>query len=120
MSRLRNVSDAVIYRVTDCRERLSVAYANGANKETLSQLDIPVGERLSGWVAATGESMCNADAALDLMGAAPHLCSAVAVPLKTRDVVAGVIVLYAAVPDAFGETTERLLESVASSIVASL
>jgi putative nucleotidyltransferase with HDIG domain len=120
VSRLRNVSDAVIYRVTDCRERLSVAYANGANKETLSQLDIPVGERLSGWVAATGESMCNADAALDLMGAAPHLCSAVAVPLKTRDVVAGVIVLYAAVPDAFGETTERLLESVASSIVASL
>jgi putative nucleotidyltransferase with HDIG domain len=120
LSRLHNVADAVVYCVSDGRDRLLVASACGADAETLRELDIPVGERLSGWVAATGESMCNADAALDLMGAAPHLRSALAVPLKSGDIVTGVIVLYATVQDAFGEPTHRLLQSVAPAIAATL
>ena len=120
LSRLRNVAGVAIYRVTDGRDRLSVAYAGGPDAQALAQLDIPVGERLSGWVAATGQSMCNADAALDLMGAAPHLHCALAVPLKTNDIVAGVVVLYARTNDAFDESTHQLLQSVAPALAARL
>jgi putative nucleotidyltransferase with HDIG domain len=116
VSRLRNVSNAAIYLVSEGRERLSACYAAGPDADTLARLDIPVGERLSGWVAATGQSMCNADAALDLMGAAPHLRCALAVPLKTGDVVSGVVVLYAHAPDAFGESAHQLLMSVAPAV----
>ena len=118
VSRLGNVANAAIYLVNEGRERLSAAYAAGPDADMLANLDIPVGERLSGWVAATGQSMCSADAALDLMGAAPHLRCAIAVPLKTGDGVSGVVVWYAHAPDAFDESALQLLQSIAPAIAA--
>ena len=120
VSRLRNVTDAAIYLVSEGRERLSPCYAAGPDAGTFARLDIPVGERVSGWVAATGRSMCNADAALDLMGAAPHLRCALAVPLKTGDVVFGVVVLYAQSPDAFDESAHQLLEIISPAVARAL
>ena len=120
VSRLQNVSNAALYRVSEGRERLLVCYAAGPDADTLAGLDIAVGERVSGWVAASGLSMRNADAALDLMGAAPHLRCALAVPLKAGDVVSGVVVLYAHSPDAFDESAQQLLQSAAPAVARAI
>ena len=78
----------------------------------------PLGERLSGWVAATGQSVMNSDARLDLDEAERErspLRSALAVPMMSNGRVVGVLSAYASQPDAFGEPHRRLLQGAAAA-----
>ena len=53
----------------------------GEDAAVLQQLSIPVGERLTGWVAAADQPMVNADPALDLFDTGlEHFRSALSVP----------------------------------------
>jgi len=75
-------------------------YAAGTHVETLSRLKVPMGQGLSGWVAANGRSILNGNPSVDsssLIG----LRSALAIPLEGEDDVAGVLTLFRAKPDAF-------------------
>ena len=45
---------------------LRAAYTAGDDTAGISVNPIPLGDRLSGWVAATGQSVLNSDARLDL------------------------------------------------------
>jgi putative nucleotidyltransferase with HDIG domain len=114
LSRLTGVRTVAIHRVTEGRDQLGVVYAAGAGAHSIRGLVIPLGERVCGWVAATSQPMLNADAALDLMGEAPHLRCALAVPLIADATVTGVIVLYSDLRDAFDQDTQRLIQSVAT------
>ncbi len=81
---------------------------------------IPVGERLSGWVAATGEPVRNSDARLDLEEAAREQSafrSTLAVRLADGDRVLGVLSAYAPGADAFDEDHLRVIEGAAAVIV---
>ena len=96
-------------------------FASGTHVETLSRLKIPMGQGLSGWVAANGRSILNGNPSVDsstLIG----LRSALAIPLEGEQDVAGVLTLFRARPDAFsamdllelstlGDTLGDLLES---------
>ena len=80
---------------------------------------IALGERLSGWVAATGESVMNSDARLDLDEAARErspLRSALAVPMISDGQVVGVLCAYASQPDAFSEPHRRLLQAAGIAV----
>ena len=69
------------------------------------------GRPISGWVAATGQPMVNAEAGLfDLFDVfAPALRAAIAVPCSTPAGAKGMLTLYSAKPDAFSSLHHRLL-----------
>lgn len=73
---------------------------------------ISLGERLSGWVVATGQSVVNPDARLDLDEAVRDespLRSALAVPVISNGRSAGVLSFYACEANAFDDTHRRLV-----------
>jgi putative nucleotidyltransferase with HDIG domain len=75
-------------------------YASGTHVEILSSLKIPIGQGLSGWVAANGRAILNGNPSVDsssLIG----LRSSVAIPLEGEEDVAGVLTLFRAKADAF-------------------
>jgi hypothetical protein len=84
---------------------------------------VPVGERLSGWVAATRRSMLNADARLDLATAAydaTALRAALAVPVVENDYLHGVLTFYARDPQAFSELHLRLADAAARVVAPAM
>jgi putative nucleotidyltransferase with HDIG domain len=95
---------------------LAVAHTSGVSAEWLRGLRLPIGERLSGWVAANRRTICNSDAALDL-GAVDEpfegeLHSTLSVPIVTDDALVGVVSLYARDHQAFTDRHRRFLEQL--------
>lgn len=89
----------------------------GINREQRVRL----GERLSGWVAATGESIINSDARLDFDDAAREASpfrSALAVPVSSNDRLYGVLSVYACDVNAFDDTHRRLLHAAATAVAS--
>jgi putative nucleotidyltransferase with HDIG domain len=82
---------------------------------------IPLGERVSGWVAATLESALNSDARLDLdedKKDDSSLRSTLAVAVTAGDTLSGVLSLYASGIEAFDDKHRRLLLSAAAVLTS--
>jgi GAF domain-containing protein len=82
---------------------------------------VAVGEGRSGWVAATGQPMVNADPRLDLPDAvtdSASLCSALAVASSVGDRLVAVLTFYSNETDAF-TATHQLVAEAAAEVVAS-
>ena len=109
-----------IFVVDEERHRLVAALAAGRHSRPLGQHAMAIGERLSGWVAATGQPMIDADAALDLFDIPGcSLRTALAVPCSGPGSVQAVLTLYSASPDAFSSLHQRLLAAAAAYVQAS-
>ena len=85
---------------------------------------VPVGERLTGWVAARRQPIINSDAALDL-GAnvdaiTPPLSRCISVPLIAGDALVAVLTLYTAAPDGFPADHGRLVQIVAPHLAGAI
>jgi putative nucleotidyltransferase with HDIG domain len=84
---------------------------------------IPFGQRVSGWVAATGRRAVNADARIDFEGDVRRvttLRAALAVPVtRDRDVV-GVLSVYSTTEQAFDESHEGVAVAAAEAAIAAL
>jgi GAF domain-containing protein len=77
---------------------------------------IPLGERLSGWVAAARQTIVNSDARLDLDAGVRDdspLRSALAVPIIADGRVLGVLAFYSRSTEGFREPHTRLAEAAA-------
>ena len=77
---------------------------------------VPVGERLSGWVAATRTGVLNSDARLDLgatLREGSPLRSALAVPMTRGAACVGVLTFYSSQPAGFTEQHKRVAEGAA-------
>jgi hypothetical protein len=117
---LPGVDTVAIFVVDDQQHRLVPTSVAGMHAGAVQALTMPVGERLSGWVAATGQGMINVDAALDLLDVPPGtLRGAMAVPCAGPDGVRVVITLYSTAREAFSSLHERLLSAAASFLQAS-
>ncbi|MBP1606023.1 MAG: diguanylate cyclase and metal dependent phosphohydrolase [Acidobacteria bacterium] len=96
---------------------LALVHASGASANHLRGARIPLGERLSGWVAANRRTICNSDAALDLAELPDppreRLQSCLSTPLVAGDGLVGVLSLYATDLQAFSEQHRRLIEQLA-------
>jgi len=81
---------------------------------------IPLGERLSGWVAANRQTISNSDPVLDLGDAArAHslaLRSCISTPLVVDRELIGVLTLYSGERNAFNEDHKRIIEVVGREI----
>jgi putative nucleotidyltransferase with HDIG domain len=105
-------------------DRLVVADAFGPAAVALRGTSVPVGERLTGWVAARRQPIVNSEATLDL-GArvdavTPPLSRCISLPLLVGDALVAVLTLYTAAPDGFTADHGRLLHIVAPDLARAI
>jgi putative nucleotidyltransferase with HDIG domain len=92
---------------------LIARYVAGKQAAALRNMSMPMGERLSGWVAACRQTITNSDAAIDLYDRAVKFRSALSTPLLDGERVVGVFTAYAAAQHAFTDDQSRLVEMTA-------
>jgi putative nucleotidyltransferase with HDIG domain len=110
------VSTFVLFLYDRSTDALVAVHEEGDEASSLRGLRIALGERLSGWVGATRQSIMNSDARLDLEEGAREaslLRSALAVPVEAAGQLVGVLSLYGSQPNAFDETHRRIAQVVA-------
>lgn len=109
----------VLYGYDGADDTLGAIYASDPAAAGERMERIPLGERLSGWVAATGQTILNSDARLDLGVTARErspLRSALAVPIIASGRTAGVLSFYSSRPNAFDDVHRRLAEAAAAAV----
>src|SRR5439155_17333112 len=91
---------------------LEATYAFGDSSEFVRGLRIPLGQRLSGWVAVNRQTILNSDAVLDLgdIARAAGLRVCLSTPMISKDHILGVITLYSTAVDGFSEADRSAIE----------
>jgi diguanylate cyclase (GGDEF)-like protein/putative nucleotidyltransferase with HDIG domain len=110
--------DSVAIYVREKNE-LVPKYVKGEGSRLFSSLRIPVGQGLSGWVAENNLPIVNGNPAVECgylndPSKVTLLRSAIAVPLRCRDQVVGVLTLYQLQPDAFTVDHKRILLNISA------
>jgi putative nucleotidyltransferase with HDIG domain len=105
-----DVDTAAVYIVDEGQQQLIARHVSGRHASNLDGLTIAIGERMSGWVAAVGQPMINADAALDLFDVqVDGLQSALAIPCTGAGESRAVVAVYSDQKDVFSARHERLV-----------
>jgi putative nucleotidyltransferase with HDIG domain len=98
-------------------DRLAAVETFGPAASVLRGASMDVGDRLTGWVAASRQPIVNSDAALDLGPRAqavnPPLRACMSIPITAGSSLVAVLSLYSDVPDAFTGDQRRLVQMVA-------
>jgi putative nucleotidyltransferase with HDIG domain len=109
---------SVVYVKVPHRDELVIADAFGFDGEQLVGSVLPLGSRISGWVAANGRSIVNSDARIELPGSCEFakdlLCAAV--PIAVSGDVMGVVAAFRRVSRPFTDSEIGYLERVASRL----
>jgi putative nucleotidyltransferase with HDIG domain len=118
--RLVPATTCVFYEYDGNSDELRAAHALGEHAPVLSCLIIPMGQRLSGWVAANRCTIKNSDPILDIGEAArlfkPSLRSCLSSPVAMAQELIGVVTLYSTLIDGFADEHARLLELACSQL----
>jgi len=100
ISKIVPFTTCVIYICSQDRASLRAEFVSGENQQAFRDYSMPLGERLSGWVAAQKEPAVNADPDADLQPILDKLAvpleHALVYPLVVDEVSFGAISLYAA------------------------
>ena len=105
----------VFFEYDEALDALVPAYRAG-EPTVCAETRVPLGERLSGWVAATRTSARNSDARLDIdpqLREATPLRSALAAPVVCGDRCLGVLAFYSPRPEGFTERHQRIAQGAA-------
>jgi HD-GYP domain-containing protein (c-di-GMP phosphodiesterase class II) len=109
-----------LYLYDSASDVLRCQYAVGDRSGLLIDLEIPSGERTTGWAAAHRQPVLNSAAALDLGARArrftPPLRSALAVPFASALGQSGVTTLYSTLDEPFGDQELFIAEQIAALI----
>ncbi len=120
LRRLIPSSLCVFYIYNAVTDELEARHALGEAMSIVKGLKIPLGQRLSGWVAANRQTISNSDPSLDLGEVArcttPRLRSCLSTPLLSDDTLVGVLTLYSSTVDGFSDDHRRIVEAVARQI----
>jgi len=112
------------YLLDGGRTELRVAESFGPSASVLQGISVRVGQRLTGWVAASRQPIVNSDAALDLEDLAeramPALRSCLSVPLLRGETLVGVLTIYSTRAAAFDDTHGRVMQMIAPHIASAL
>jgi diguanylate cyclase (GGDEF)-like protein/putative nucleotidyltransferase with HDIG domain len=99
-------------------------FAIGENSAALSELNVPYGEGVAGWVAASRQPILNGSPSVETgfpkQEDAKRLASVLAVPLDGLDGVAGVVALYRCDADAFSRDQLRILQAISQKMAAAV
>ena len=112
-----------IYVLRD--SKLVPEYVSGDNFRLFSSLEIPLGQGLSGWVAANRKPIVNGNPSVEpgyLSDPTKHslLRSAISVPLEGVSGVLGALTLYKAEADSFTQDHLRVLLAISSKVALSI
>jgi hypothetical protein len=120
LRRVLPVASLALYQVKPDTNELVVVASSGAGTSAFEGLQVPLGERISGWSYAHQQVVFNSDAALEIGPVAKTfavpLRYAAAVPL-TGAKAASLIMIYGS--DPFDKDHERLLENAATLFASS-
>jgi putative nucleotidyltransferase with HDIG domain len=111
-------SACVLFVYDESCDALAPVFTSGSETVAMSSR-IPLGDRLSGWVAATRTAIANSDARLDLdpdIRDRSRLQSALAVPIGNGDHVGGVLAFYSDRQGAFSSLHVRMAEATAALV----
>jgi putative nucleotidyltransferase with HDIG domain len=121
--RLRFVT-AAVYAPRPADDRLEAIHVFGRHADLFRHSTIRLNEGLSGWVAAHGQFIVNANPTLDLLGPVVacdvQLASALVVPFTGVGGARGALALYADAPDAFTLEDARVASDAATQLSRAL
>jgi putative nucleotidyltransferase with HDIG domain len=105
-------------------DRLTVAGAFGPAADVMRGMSVAVGDRLSGWVAASRLPIFNSPATLDLAtrvnAVSPPLSRCVSVPLMVGETLVAVLTLYTSAPEGFTADEGCLIQVVAPHLAGAI
>jgi len=111
---------SVFYQYDAAADDLEAKHAMGDGAAIVRGIRIPIGERLSGWVAANRQTICNSDPILDFGDVARShplaLKSCLSTVLAEGDRLVGVLALYMREAHGFTDDHRRIIEVVARQI----
>src|SRR5580704_4504678 len=112
--------DSIVFYVLE-DQKLLPRYVHGVDYELFSLIGIPMGQGVSGWVAQHEEPIVNGDPAAETnyMGNPEKvsvLQSALSIPLRGRESVAGVLSLYLRTRQGFTKDHLRLLLAASTKL----
>jgi putative nucleotidyltransferase with HDIG domain len=111
---------SVLYLYDDANDDLVAKHAMGDVGDLTTELHVPLGQRLSGWVAANRQTIINSDPMLDFGEAArtrsPRLRNCLSTPLVSNDQLVGVLSLYSILSEGFSDDHRRIIEVVARQV----
>jgi hypothetical protein len=113
----------VLYGYDGVNDTIVALYTAGDGTRAVDGTPIPLGDRLSGWVAATAQTVMNSDARLDLDERAREhspLRSALAVPILSNGRTAAVLSFYAEASNAFDDAHRRIVEAASRAVSGSM
>jgi diguanylate cyclase (GGDEF)-like protein/putative nucleotidyltransferase with HDIG domain len=112
----------VFYLYDASIDELEAKHAIGFGASSVKGMRIPLGQRLSGWVAANRQTISNSDAALDLgdSGLGTRLKSCLSSALVGDDALVGVLTLYSTESNGFDEDHRRIIEATTRQIASAL
>ncbi|HXW08893.1 MAG TPA: HD domain-containing phosphohydrolase [Vicinamibacterales bacterium] len=113
--RLTRAASGVVFAYVEAQDALAPAAAVGLDPALLPRLHMRLGERVSGWVAATGRIQTEADARLDLPGLETETRTAVSLPIRRGQLLVGVITLYGG-PEELADAPVETLQVLASTL----
>ena len=118
-------SSACVFYIYDVdADELVAMHASGEHAAHIKGLRVPIGQRLSGWVAANRQTIRNSDPVLDLGESAramnPRPRSCLSTPLVSGKTLVGVLSLYSSNKEAYSEDHERIIEVVARQVSAAI
>ena len=112
--------DAIVFYILR-DEKLVPGYVHGVDFELFRSLEIPLGQGIAGWVAKTEQPIVNGEPAAETkyMGDIAKISvlqSALSIPLRGRNGVAGVLSLYLRKRQGFTKDHLRLLLAASSKL----
>ena len=120
LRRLIPFAQSVLFLYDPAADELEAKHATGNVSSVIKGLRIPLGQRLSGWVAANRLTIVNSDPTLDLGDVgrthSPRLRSSLSTALTCNEQLIGVLTLYSEGSDAFNDDHRRVIEAVARQI----
>jgi diguanylate cyclase (GGDEF)-like protein len=120
MRRLVPFSTCVFYLYDERAAEVIARHVVGDSASVIRGLGIPLGQRLTGWVAANRQTIVNSDPALDLGDIArsrtEQLRSCLSTPLLKDEELVGVVTLYSTESNGFSDDHKRIIEVIARHI----
>jgi putative nucleotidyltransferase with HDIG domain len=120
LQRLMPADICALYVYSAETDSLTATCVAGTHSDAILRTTIPLGQRLTGWVAANRQTILNSDAALDLgnltltLDPTPHGC--LAAPIFIADDLVGVLSIYSTRRQPFTETHLAIVETIADGV----
>lgn len=121
---VRQIADALpgavcaYFSIDESSDEVVVTRAWGKGFETVLGMRHPIGQGLSGWVAANCRPIWNSDPSLDLsktsLGQSGQMTQCSSIPLCKGELLLGVVAVYSPATEAFAAEHQQLLEFAAS------